>query len=114
MNIHPVLLLVTILKGFKMYKQAFDELKTIGLSPKRKNGIGLVFAVSMDSSGRWFFCKKLGYHQESERKYLQLSQLPWLREVLLAFEAQDAKIRNAGGRVFISKNKIFRASAVSA
>jgi len=87
---------------------AFEELKAVGYASKNILNNEQAFRISRDAYGKWFIGKKIGYNQPCDRIYLKLDLLPYLKNVLAAIISLDAELSYSGGRIFLSRNHIYK------
>lgn len=90
-----------------IYLEAFTELKKLGAKTKWTSD-GEAIRLSRSMGGLWFLTELNGYHAEVQRKYLHLT--PKVKSVLTNFEKRDPEFSANGGRVFLTKETVFRKS----
>lgn len=90
-----------------IYLEAFTELKKLGAKTKWTSD-GEAIRISRSLGGLWFLTEQNGYHAEAQRKYLCLT--PKVKNVLNNFEKHNPEFSANGGRVFLTKECLFRKS----
>lgn len=91
-----------------LINKAFEELEKAGFVPKYDFQNQKVFRISRDKNGAWFMGAKNGYNYYQDRLYLNLEEGEPLKALLDSVVRKDTELFSLGGRVFISKDLIYK------